>query len=141
MSDTNSQTITVTATVQAAPDKVWQLWTEPEHITRWNHASDDWHSPRAENDVRTGGRFSIRMETKDGSQGFDFAGTYDRVEPPRHLSYTMDDGRWVEISFTAAGDGTAIAETFVPETTFPVDHQQSGWQAILDNFRAYAEAV
>jgi len=140
MPDKHAEPITIQTTVQAPPDKVWMLWTEPEHITRWNSASADWCCPRAENDVQAGGRFSIRMEAKDGSQGFDFTGTYDQVEPPQYLSYTMDDGRKVEVTFTAAGGTTEVVESFVPETTFPAEYQRSGWQAILDNFRAYAEA-
>ncbi len=133
--------ITVTATISAGVDKVWKYWSAPEHIMQWNHATDDWISPRAENDLRDGGQFNIRMEAKDGSQGFDFSGTYDLVEPGRYIQYTMGDGRKVEVRFEKVGDHqTRIIESFEAEATSSTEMQQQGWQMILDNFKQYVES-
>lgn len=131
--------ITINATVNAPADKVWNYWTAPEHITKWNNASDDWHSPRAENDVRNGGKFNIRMEAKDESMGFDFAGVYDNVKQNEIIEYTMGDGRKVTINFKETDGKTKITETFEAEETNPVDMQRTGWQNILDNFKKYTE--
>ena len=131
--------ITVATTVNAPVEKVWDMWNKPEHITQWNSASPDWHAPRAENDLREGGSFSCRMEAKDGSFGFDFGGTYDKVENHRRIEYTMSDGRQVQISFTPQGDQTAIEETFDAESQNSEELQRTGWQAIMDNFKKYAE--
>ena len=106
---------------------------------QWNSASPDWHTPRAENDLRTGGKFSSRMEAKDGSFGFDFGGTYDEVRPHEYIAYTLGDGRRVSITFTSNGNETHISETFEAESMNPVEMQRNGWQAIMDNFRKYAE--
>ncbi|RNB53893.1 SRPBCC family protein [Brevibacillus gelatini] len=130
---------TVQAVIQAPVEKVWEYWTEPEHITKWNQASDDWHAPRAENDLRVGGKFVTRMEAKDGSMGFDFGGTYDVVKLHEEIAYTMGDGRKVEITFIARGNETEVVETFDAEDIHPVEYQQAGWQAILDNFKKYTE--
>ncbi|WP_178022160.1 SRPBCC family protein [uncultured Paenibacillus sp.] len=138
--ETNQPTkVTVQAVIQAPIDKVWSYWTEPDHITKWNQASDDWHAPRAENDLRAGGTFLTRMEAKDGSMGFDFGGVYDEVKTHELISYTLGDGRRVEITFAAEGQGTKVVETFDAESTHPVEFQQAGWQAIMDNFKKYAE--
>lgn len=131
--------ITVEATIKAPVTKVWKLWSEPEHITKWCSASDEWHTPRAENDLRTGGKFSSRMEAKDGSMGFDFGGVYDDVRINEYIEYTMGDGRKVEIIFSGNNDETRIVETFDAESENPIEMQQGGWQAILDNFKKYAE--
>ncbi|WP_068784203.1 SRPBCC family protein [Paenibacillus phocaensis] len=131
--------VTVQTVIQAPIDKVWRYWTEPEHITQWNQASDDWHAPRAENDLRAGGAFSTRMEAKDGSMGFDFGGVYDEVNTHELIAYTLGDGRKVEITFAAQGPETKVVETFDAEITHPVEFQQAGWQAILDNFKKYVE--
>ncbi len=131
-------TITITEMVPAAVEKVWRLWTSPEHITQWNAASADWHTPKAENDVRVGGRFTSRMEAKDGSFGFDFGGTYDAVKTNEHLAYTLDDGRKVTITFTDKGNQTEVTETFEPESENPIEMQRTGWQAILTSFKKYA---
>ena len=139
METANKTKITVEATVNAPVDKVWQYWSSPEHITRWNHASDDWHSPRAENDLRKGGKFSSRMEAKDGSFGFDFGGVYDEVKPNELIEYTMGDGRRVQVLFSVQGNQTRVQETFDAEETHSIDMQRSGWQAILDNFKKYTE--
>jgi uncharacterized protein YndB with AHSA1/START domain len=133
------QTITVTTTVNAPADKVWHMWTDPQQVTRWNNASDDWHTPYAENDLRTGGKFMSRMAARDGSAEFDFGGTYDRVETNKLIEYTMSDGRRVKVTFESSGDSTTVTETFDPEDTNSIEMQRSGWQAIMDNFKKYAE--
>src|SRR4051812_13610627 len=114
MQDTKRQSITVNTTVNAPIEKVWQYWSSPEHITKWNNASDDWHSPTVENDLRNGGKFNVRMEAKDGSMGFDFYGTYDDVQMNRSISYTIGDGRKVHVDFTSNGPVTTIKESFEP---------------------------
>ena len=131
--------ITVEAVVNAPVEKVWESWTRPEHITKWCSASDDWHVPRAENDVRVGGSFLTRMEAKDGSFGFDFGGVYDAVKPNEYIEYTIGDGRNVKIHFTPQGNKTKVTESFEPEGTNPVEMQKGGWQAILNNFKKYTE--
>ncbi len=141
METTNKTVITVESTVNAPAEKVWETWTMPEHITRWNSASDDWHSPRAENDVREGGTFNIRMEAKDGSFGFDFGGVYDVVKKQEHIAYTMGDGRKVDVKFSENGGKTTVTEKFEAEDTNPHELQRGGWQAILDNFKKYTETI
>ena len=131
--------ITVSATVEAPIEKVWEFWTVPEHIMQWNNASDDWHSPKSVNDLRTGGKFLTRMEAKDGSMGFDFGGVYDVVIPNDKIEYTMGDGRKVVVDFTDNKNQTTIEETFEAESENSPELQQQGWQAILDNFKKYAE--
>lgn len=137
---TNNQTkVTVEAVIQAPVAKVWSYWTEPVHITKWNQPSEDWHAPRAENDLRAGGKFVTRMEAKDGSMGFDFGGTYDEVKLHEKIFYTLGDGRQVDITFEDQGEATKVVQIFDPESTNPVDFQQAGWQAILDSFKRYTE--
>jgi len=136
----DSNKITVKTTVQAPIEKAWEFWTKPEHITKWTNASDDWHTPRAENDLTVGGKFLTRMEAKDGSFGFDFEGIYDEITLHKYISYTMADGRTVSILFGGTATETTITETFDPENQNPVDMQQSGWQSILDNFKKYTES-
>lgn len=139
MSTPTATRVTVSATVAKPVADVWKYYTEPRHITQWNAASDDWHSPRAENDLRVGGRFSSRMEAKDGSMGFDFEGIYTAVRNNEHFAYAMGDGRKVEVDFAPAGNGTKVTVVFDAETENPVEMQRGGWQAILDNFKTYAE--
>ncbi|MEH7128002.1 SRPBCC family protein [Neobacillus drentensis] len=139
MTTGNNVKVTVKATVNAPVEKIWEYWTEPKHITKWNNASDDWHTPIAENDLTVGGKFLTRMEAKDGSFGFDFGGIYDEVKLNELISYTMGDGRKVTITFKAHGNETEVIETFDAETSNPVEMQQAGWQAILDNFKKYVE--
>ncbi len=139
MTTGNNVKVTVKATVNAPVEKVWEYWTEPKHITKWNNASDDWHTPIAENDLTVGGKFLTRMEAKDGSFGFDFGGIYDEVKLNELISYTMGDGRKVTITFKTQGNETEVIETFDAETSNPVEMQQAGWQAILDNFKKYVE--
>ncbi|GGI12009.1 SRPBCC family protein [Gottfriedia solisilvae] len=133
------ENVTIQATVQAPVEKVWHYWNEPTHIKKWNTASDDWHTPFSENDLRVGGKFASRMEAKDGSFGFDFGGIYDEVNTNEYIAYTLGDGRKVTITFKDLGDATEIVETFDAETQNPVEFQQQGWQAILNNFKKYAE--
>lgn len=133
-------TITIETQVKLPVGKVWKYWTEPQHITQWNAASDDWHTPRAENDLRVGGRFVSRMEAKDGSFGFDFGGTYSQVEINRLIAYAMDDDRKVQVVFEPTENGTLITESFEAETENSLELQQAGWQAILNNFKKYAES-
>lgn len=132
--------ITVQTIVKAPVNKVWDFWTAPKHITQWNFAADTWHSPNAKNDLRVGGKFNYRMEAKDGSFGFDFWGIYDEIITNQRISYTMGDGRKAEITFINKSNETEIVETFEAETENPIELQQSGWQAILDNFKKYVEA-
>jgi uncharacterized protein YndB with AHSA1/START domain len=132
--------ITIENTVNAPVSKVWDYWTKPEHITQWNHASDDWHSPWAKNDLRPGGSFSARMEAKDGSFGFDFGGIYDVVTNHEYIEYTLGDGRKVKVNFTSQGNATRVVESFEAESTHSIEMQKGGWQAILDNFKKYTEA-
>lgn len=139
METAKKQFIKIETRVKASPEKTWEFWTQPEHIVKWNNASEDWHTPRAESDLREGGRFVSRMEAKDGSAGFDFGGTYTRVDKPHQISYTMDDGRKVDIHFTEEARSTLVAESFEPEATNPLEMQRHGWQNILDNFKRYVE--
>jgi uncharacterized protein YndB with AHSA1/START domain len=139
--ETQSKTvITVENTINSPVEKVWRYWTEPSHITNWNNASDDWHTPWAKNDLRPGGHFSCRMEAKDGSIGFEFGGVYDQVREPEYIAYTMGDGRKVNIHFTPNGNSTKVTESFEAEETNSVELQKGGWQSILDNFKRYTEA-
>jgi len=139
METVNKTLITIETVVNAGVDKVWECWNKPEHITQWCNASDEWHTVRAENDLRVGGKFNSRMEAKDGSMGFDFWGIYDVVKPNEKIEYTMGDGRKCEITFTANGNSTKVVESFEAEEENSVEMQKGGWQAILDNFKKYAE--
>lgn len=136
---TEKTKITVEANINAPVEKVWAYWSGPEHITKWCAASDDWHAPKAENDLRTGGTFSTRMEAKDGSFGFDFGGVYDAVKTNELIEYTMGDSRTVSVIFEANDNNTKVVETFEAETQNPVEMQRGGWQAILNNFKKYTE--
>ena len=139
METTEKTVITVSSDINAPVAKVWEYWTKPEHITQWNHASDDWHTPWAKNDPRTGGSFSARMEAKDGSMGFEFAGVYDSVIDKKTIEYTMGDGRKVNVTFTDNGSTTKVVESFEAEDTNSIEMQKGGWQAIMDNFKKYTE--
>jgi uncharacterized protein YndB with AHSA1/START domain len=140
METTAKTKITVETTVNSPVEKVWKLWSLPEHIKKWNNASDDWHTTRAENDLRTGGKFVSRMEAKDGSFGFDFGGVYDEVKTNEVIAYTMGDGRKAKTTFTNMGQATKVVTTFEAETQNSIEMQKGGWQAILDNFKKYAES-
>ena len=132
--------ITVTTTIRASLEEVWECWTTPTSIMQWNHASEDWHTTRAENDLRPGGLFLSRMEAKDGSFGFDFSGTYDTVICNELIEYTLGDNRQVKITFQKLSDSTVLTETFDAEEVNTVERQQFGWQCILDNFRKFVES-
>jgi uncharacterized protein YndB with AHSA1/START domain len=137
--ETANKTITVESAIKAPIEKVWEFWTGPRHIEKWNSPSHDWHTPHAENDLSVGGKFLSRMEAKDGSFGFDFGGVYDDVKENEYIEYTLGDDRKVTISFTAEGNETKVVETFAAENENPVEMQKGGWQAILDNFKKYTE--
>jgi uncharacterized protein YndB with AHSA1/START domain len=132
--------ITIQADVAAPVAQVWAKYNQPEHIIQWNFATDDWQCPSAETDLRPGGKMRSRMEAKDGSFGFDFEAIYDRVVDQEAVAYTMPDGRQVYVSFDKNGDTTRVTIVFDPENQNPVEMQQQGWQAILDNFKRYAES-
>lgn len=136
----NETTIKIENAVNVPVETVWEFWTKPEHITKWNNASDDWHTPRAENDLRVGGKFLSRMEAKDGSFGFDFAGVYTEVKTNELIAYTIDDGRNVKVTFEAKDNTTKIITTFEAETQNSIEMQRNGWQAILNSFKKYAES-
>ena len=131
--------IIVETLVQAPLAEVWRAYTSPEDICRWNAASDDWHTTRATVDLRAGGEFSSRMEARDGSFGFDFAGTYTAVEPMRLIAYDFGD-RKAEVTFAELEDGIEVRVTFDAEDEHPAEMQRGGWQAILDNFARHVEA-
>lgn len=133
-------TIIVTTMVQAPINTVWYHYTRPEAIMVWNTASEDWHTPSAQVDLRVGGTFCSRMEAKDGSMGFDFAGTYTAVDPPTHLAYTFG-GRVAQVYFETTEAGTSVTVSFDAEEVNDPEMQRAGWQAILDNFARYCEAA
>ena len=140
MDTIENTTVTVEALVNAPVEKVWESWTEPQHITKWCQASDDWHVPYAENDVRKDGKFKTTMAAKDGSFSFDFEGVYTQVEKNKVIAYALSDGRQVRVTFTSQGNQTGVVESFETEAQNPVEMQRAGWQAILDNFKKYTEA-
>lgn len=131
--------ITVSVVINAPLDKVWNYWTNPEHIINWNFASDDWCCPKAINNAITGGKFNWRMEAKDGSVGFDFFGQYDLVIDHERIEYEMGDGRKVEITFREKEGQVILDETFETEDANSAEMQRAGWQAILENFTKLVE--
>ena len=131
--------ITVETTIAAPIEKIWQYWTTPQHIINWNFASDDWCAPAAVNDLRAGGKFSFRMEARDGSMGFDLEGIYTVVKTNETIEYILADGRNVKVSFLKNGDKYDVIETFEAEDTNPVELQKGGWQAILNSYKNYVE--
>jgi uncharacterized protein YndB with AHSA1/START domain len=135
-----SEKITVTATVNADAKKTWDYYTQPEHITQWNFADPSWQCPSAANDMRVGGKYSARMEAKDGSFGFDFEATYDEIVDGEKFTYTMPNGRQASVEFKGNGDQTDVAVTFDPEDQNSLEMQKNGWQAILNSFKSYTEA-
>jgi len=132
--------ITVETDVAAPIERVWKAWTTPEDIVQWNAASDDWHTTSATVDLRVGGTFSSRMEAKDGSFGFDFAGTYTQVVPHQLIEYALGDQRDVTVEFIPREAGVTVRETFDAESTHSVEQQREGWQAILDRFARHVES-
>lgn len=137
---THGTAITVETMIHAPIEQVWECWTDPDHVMEWNHASDDWHSPKGRNDLREGGTFSYRMEAKDQSFGFDFGGTYTKVVDQKQIDFTMDDDRKVRTTFEEHDGHTHMTETFDPESENSPEMQREGWQAILDNFKKHVEA-
>lgn len=133
--------ITIETVVKTDMETVWNAWSAPEHITQWCHATDDWHAPYAENDLRTGGTFKTTMAARDDSFSFDFGGTYSVVKPHQLIEYVMADGRQVSVSFAKGNDGVKVIEKFEAEGTNSLEMQQAGWQAILENFRKHAESL
>lgn len=133
------KSVTVKTTINKSPEVVWEHWTKPDHIKRWYFASDDWAVGDVTNDVRVGGRFKTNMHAKDQSAGFDFTGTYTKVDKPKAISFTIDDDRKVDITFERQGSSTVVSETFELEGTHSEEMQRGGWQAILDNFRKLVE--
>lgn len=134
-----SQKLKVKVVINKDLASVWDYLTSPNHIKQWTFASDDWHSPFAENDLREGGRFKTRMEAKDGSVGFDFEGVYTYVEPFKAYTYKLEDDRVIDVTLNEVVGAVEVTEVFDPETENPLEMQQEGWQSILDNFKAYCE--
>ncbi len=132
--------ITIQADVSADNKKAWNYYTQPQYITKWNFATDDWQCPTASNDLRVGGKYTARMEAKDGSFGFDFEAVYNEIVEGKKFIYTMQDGRQVTVNFKNSGDKTKVTVTFDAETENPIDLQRNGWQAILDNYKKYTES-
>lgn len=139
MPSTPKKKITVTTTILAPIDQVWTCWTTPKHITKWNAAADEWHCPTASNDLRAGGRFSYQMAARDGSMEFDFCGTFDVVTRPKLIKYTLDDDRKVSVRLKEENGLTTVTEVFEAESENSIELQKSGWQAILDRFKAHVE--
>lgn len=135
-----TEKITVHAIIAADRKKVWEYYTNPVHITKWNFASDDWECPSASNDMRTGGKYSARMQAKDGSFGFDFEAIYDEIIEVEKIKYTMGDGRKAAVIFNNLDGKTEVSVTFDTETENSSEMQRNGWQAILNNFKKYTEA-
>lgn len=132
--------IKIEITILAPVQKVWNFFNQPEHIVNWNFASEDWHCPKAENDLRVGGKLKTRMEAKDGSFGFGLVGIYDEIIPLKLIRYFLEDGRKVEVYFQEIDpNATKVTEVFDPEPSDSAEMQRNGWYAILDNFHKYVE--
>lgn len=132
--------ITVSTDVHAPIERVWRAYTSPEHIKMWNFASDDWCCPDASCDLRVGGKFSSRMEAKDGSMGFDFEGTYTKVVTNERIEYDFGD-RHAVVEFIPQASSVIVRVSFDPEAEHSIEQQRDGWQAILDNFSRHAESI
>jgi len=132
--------ITVQTTIEASLVDVWERFTNPDHVIYWNYASDDWHCPKAKNELKEGGNFSFTMASKDNSNSFDFEGTYEVIDFEKEIVYQINDGRKVSVKFEVKDDAINIEETFEPENSNPLELQQQGWQSILDNFKRYCES-
>lgn len=133
--------IKIETTTSAPIEKVWEYFNNPEHITKWNFATDEWHCPSAENNLKEGEKFSYRMEAKDGSAGFDFSGVYDKIVHNQLIEYHLEDNRKVEVLFEAIDENTTkVTQTFEVEKSNDAEMQRQGWQMILDNFKKYAES-
>jgi uncharacterized protein YndB with AHSA1/START domain len=137
----NTTKITIKAEVLASRQKVWDCYTKPEHIMKWNYAIDTWHCPSCSNDMKIGGKYIARMEAKDGSFGFDFEATYNEIVDGERFTYTMTDNRVVHVKFKDLGNRTEVTITFDAENENPLEMQQQGWQSILNNFKKYTEGA
>lgn len=131
--------ITVKVSLSSNIDKAWDYWTNPAHIIKWNFATDEWICPNAENDLTPNGKFSYRMEARDGSMGFNYSGTYKNIESKKLIELNLDDGRSVSIAFSEEDVNTILSETFEPDEN-DIELQREGWQAILNNFKKYVES-
>ncbi len=131
--------ITVQNTIEASIENVWALWTDPVHVKNWNFASNDWHCPRANSDFVVGGEFHYIMAAKDGSIEFDFCGTFTKIIDQSAIQIFLEDGREMNLQFITEGQATKVIESFEPEEVNSLELQKQGWQAILDNFKAYVE--
>lgn len=135
------KTIKIVATVNKPVANVWDSFVNPSHIQGWNFATDEWTCPKAENDLQQGGKFNYRMEAKDGSMGFDFAGAYNFIVPFEKIEYTLDDGRKVDVLFKKIDDSTTeVVQIFEPDQQNSQEIQEQGWQAILNQFKKYTES-
>ena len=132
--------IRVESIVKADIEATWNAWNDPEDINQWNAASDDWHTKNSVVDLSVGGKFSYRMEAKDGSMGFDFDGTYTRIVEQKLIEYALEDDRNVSIEFEAVEGGVKVTETFETEDELAAEQQRQGWQSILNRFAKYVEA-
>ena len=141
MKNENKKTISVSISVNAPMEKVWEHWNDPKYITQLYNASDDWHAPYAENDLKVGGKFKTTMAAKDGSAAFDFEGVYTSIVKNKQIEYTIIDGRDVIIKFFTENNETVVEETFDPENINSIELQRGGWQAILNNFKKHVEEV
>ncbi len=137
--DSTHTKITISTTINTPLEKVWECWTKPEHVVHWNHASDDWHCPAAENDLRENGKFCYTMASKDGKMSFGFEGIFTLINEPEAIHYLLGDGRTVQITFTEINGQVNVVETFDAEQMNSVELQRNGWQAILDNFKRHVE--
>jgi uncharacterized protein YndB with AHSA1/START domain len=131
--------ITIEATVNSTIEKVWRAWTTPSDINNWNFAGDDWHNPKSSINLKIGGSFSYRMESRDGKMGFDFSGIFTEVRPYQLLEYIMEDGRRVSVNFKTAGSQVCVSESFEAESENSAEMQKNGWQLILNRFAGYVE--
>nr|WP_300004051.1 SRPBCC domain-containing protein [Tissierella sp.] len=131
--------VEVRVDIRADMDKIWKYWTQERHIVNWYHSSETWHTPRAINDFKEDGKFSYRMESKDGSMGFDFSGRYLKIEEGKLIRYLLEDTRRVDVKFIENGDIVRVTEDFEAESNATKDIEKSGWQSILDNFKTYVE--
>lgn len=133
--------ITIETLVHAPINLVWDTWNSPNHVVHWNHASDDWHSPKAENNFVVGGKFVYRMEAKDNSFGFDFSGTYEEIVDKKRVVTRLDDNRLVKTEFYGENDSVRIVETFEAEDQNSIELQREGWSSILNNYKLYTECL
>lgn len=138
---TESIKITIETAIRAPIERVWTCWNNPEHIIHWSHASEDWTTPFAENDLRVGGLLRVGYGSPDGLNDFTFEGSYTAVEPNKLIEYTIADGRRVRISFEETAAGIRVVETFDAENENSAELQRAGWGAILENFRKYTESL